>query len=54
MSKLWLTETENMIEAIKQERQALSDEYEKLGTKLVAKDEELTHLVGALQTYQRR
>lgn len=54
MSKLWLAETENMIEAIKQERQALSEEYEKLGTKLAAKDEELTHLVAARQTYQRR
>ena len=43
MGKQWLEETENLIQSVKQERQALAEEYEKLGRELAAKDEELTH-----------
>ncbi len=54
MSKLWLTETENMIEDVRQERKALLDDFEKLRIRVDAKSDELGHLMGALETYRRR
>ena len=54
MSKLWLTETENLIEAIEQERQSLAEEHEKLGKALGAKDQELANWRAVLQSYRIR
>jgi hypothetical protein len=54
MSKIWLTETENLIGDVVQERQALAVEYEKLSKLLAAKDEELAHWKAVLQSYQKR
>lgn len=54
MSKLWLTETENLIEAIEQEKQILDEEHEKLGRALTAKGEELAHWKAVLQSYRGR
>ena len=54
MSKLWLTETENLIEAIEQEKQSLDEEYEKVGRALAARVEELAHWMAVLQSYRER
>ena len=54
MSKAWMTETENLIEAIEQEKRSLSEEHAKLTKALVIKDEELTHWKAVLHSYGQR
>ena len=54
MSKLWLSETETLIQAIDAERKVLAEEYEKLGKALAAKEEDLAHWTAVRQSYQKR
>lgn len=54
MSKIWFTETDNLIKSIEQERQSLAEEHEKLGRTLAAKNEELAHWKAVRESYQRR
>lgn len=54
MSKIWLSETENIIGRIEDERKIIADDLEFLSAKLTAKDEELADWKIVLQSYKKR